>query len=225
MFPPLLMARIGESFSDMRNSDALEESEQYAGNLENDLTEWKEYARKWEQYSNHQREEYDLVMKYIGELKNLYLDMLLDASDKFGVKYPLPTSGIVSWLGARVTRLAFFESAFGELPPVEQRVYNTAFPKSSTRMITLVMEFVCVPPRQHIDFVSTFNWYSFEQHDDIFSAEIKGMVTPDITSQGFTSSYGYHDAGKWAEGKYAVNIHAGNEFCAQAIFEILPDSR
>ena len=56
---------------------------------------------KWEQYSNHQREEYDLVMKYIGELKNLYLDMLLDASDKFGVKYPLPTSGIVSWFGAR----------------------------------------------------------------------------------------------------------------------------
>ena len=33
MFPPLLMARIGESFSDMRNSDALRSRSNMQGTL------------------------------------------------------------------------------------------------------------------------------------------------------------------------------------------------
>jgi len=214
MFPnPLLMARIGEAFSDLKNDGLIQQAQ-------NSAQQWEQYARSLERILAQQKDEYRLLMEYALELKTLYMSALHHVRGEYGIELlPVPL-GFATALGLRVSYVRFFESGY-DVPSYEHRKYSTTFKRSNTRYVNCEYGLRHLPPGRNMDYEVTMFWNKLHQEDwGTQTTKVSAHIDPEWDNSYYSSGIGSNEAGNWIEGTYLVIIAIAEELVAQATFEI-----
>lgn len=113
----------------------------------------------------------------------------------------------IGFLNAKVTEIKFFEGGY-DVPPKDQRVYRSSFPRTGTRYVTWELNLVHPAPGIKKDFTIEHIW--FNAHGaEIFRASFKSYVLAEWINSYHNSGYGWRDVSSstWVAGTYRVDLY------------------
>jgi len=121
-----------------------------------------------------------------------------------------------------VSDLLFFESG-GALPDYGDRVYDTIFPRSTTRYIAWELNLDYPEPGEQVDFEVYAIWYGPDGQIMTEQVMDEAFLGADWTSSAHAMGFGWDEPGEWDAGEYVVELYVEDQQMAAADFEIVAD--
>jgi hypothetical protein len=126
----------------------------------------------------------------------------------------------IGFLNAKVTEVKFFEGGY-DVPPKDQRVYRSSFPRTGTRYVTWELNLVHPAPGIKKNFVIEHIWF-YPNGAEMFRSSFQSYVQADWVNSYHNSGYGWKEksASTWVAGAYRVDLYVDGVKIASEKFNI-----